>query len=79
MKSLVVFTAAWSEASQAIAPVLTGLSVPVRQIDIEERPTLAALYGVKAVPAFVLCVGDNIVANKVGFKTIDEIESFIAQ
>lgn len=79
MKTLTVFTATWCAPCKAISPILDTLAIPVRRVDIEDRPTLAALYGIRSIPAFVLCEGDQIIANKTGIKTLAELQEFIAQ
>lgn len=78
MKHLIVFTSPTCAPCNAVKPLLAELAIQVREINIMERPTLAAIYGVKSVPAFVLLDGDTILKQKLGLNTRQALAEFIA-
>lgn len=78
MKSLTVFTSPSCAPCAAVKPLLSELSIPVRIVDVMERPQLAALYRVRSVPTFVLLDDDTVLKSTLGLSTLKALNEFIA-
>ena len=66
---LLDFSAPWCGPCQTMRPTVQRLAAagyPVRKVDIDRSPRLAAQYGVRAVPCFVMLAGGREVDRVVG-------------
>jgi thiol-disulfide isomerase/thioredoxin len=66
---LLDFTAEWCGPCQSMAPTIHRLQAegyPVRKVDIDRQPQLAAQYGVQSVPCFVMLAEGREVDREVG-------------
>jgi thiol-disulfide isomerase/thioredoxin len=66
---LLDFTAPWCGPCQSMTPVIRRLEsegFPVRKINIDEHPQLAAQYGVTSVPCFVMLADGREVDREIG-------------
>jgi thiol-disulfide isomerase/thioredoxin len=66
---LLDFTAPWCGPCQSMAPVIHRLEsegFPVRKVNIDQHPQLAAQYGVTSVPCFVMLSEGREVDREVG-------------
>ncbi|MEW4488978.1 thioredoxin domain-containing protein [Thalassoglobus sp. JC818] len=64
------FSATWCGPCQQVAPVVDRLhreGLPVRKVDIDQERDLAARYGIKAVPTFVLVIDGKEVERRSGY------------
>ncbi|TWT57341.1 Thioredoxin [Thalassoglobus neptunius] len=64
------FSATWCGPCQKVAPVVDRLhreGLPVRKVDIDQERDLAARYGIKAVPTFVLVIDGKEVERRSGY------------
>lgn len=70
--TLVDFYATWCGPCKAMAPVLDrfkqemGEKVRVLKIDVDKNPAVAAKYGIRGVPTFILFKQGNIVWQRSG-------------
>lgn len=73
---LLDFTATWCGPCRAMEPVIHRLQAagyPVRQIDVDRHPQLAAQYGVNAVPCFVMLRDGQVVDRVMGAATYERL------
>ena len=81
-KVLVDFYADWCGPCQMLTPVLEELSKDHEELEIIKINTdnfmeLAQEYGIMSIPALKLFSKGEIVKEKVGFMTKEELEDFI--
>jgi thioredoxin 1 len=83
---LVYFWAGWCGRCKKIAPVLDELAaeyadrVTIGKVNIEEQPALAAEYGIRAIPTFLLLHRGRVVADQiVGSRSKRELEDSFDQ
>ena len=81
-KVLVDFYADWCGPCQMLTPVLEELSKEHEELEIIKINTdnfmeLAQEYGIMSIPALKLFSKGEIVKEKVGFMTKEELEDFI--
>ncbi len=73
---LLDFTAPWCGPCQAMGPTIKRLQTngyPVRKIDIDQHPRLAAQYRVRNVPCFVMVSNGREAARVVGATSYDQL------
>ncbi|OHB70189.1 MAG: hypothetical protein A2V70_08845 [Planctomycetes bacterium RBG_13_63_9] len=71
------FSADWCGPCRAMSPTVQALAAkgyPVRQVNIDEHPELAAKYRVRSIPCFVMVVGGKEVDRVVGGTTLSRLE-----
>lgn len=72
---MVLFRADWSAASDSVAGVVEQLvqgfagRLPLTEIDIHDRPALAARYNVRTTPTILLVRDGDIVDRVIGAAT----------
>lgn len=57
MKEVLKFSASWCGPCQALSMTIKGLgdiSIPVKEVDIDDNLDLAAEYGIRSVPTMVM-------------------------
>ncbi|MBW3597837.1 MAG: trypsin-like peptidase domain-containing protein [Planctomycetes bacterium] len=77
---LLDFTAQWCGPCRSMAPAIQRLQAegyPVRQIDIDQHPQLAAQYGVQSVPCFVMLADGREVDRVVGATSYGRLSQMI--
>ena len=81
---LVKFGADWCGPCRMMEPVLdqfaarVGGRVGVVRVDVDQHPTLAAHYGVSAIPHLLLFHHGKVVADRVGSADMEQLRAWIA-
>lgn len=66
---LLDFTASYCGPCQSMAPTVEKLirkGYPIRKVDVEKNPELAAKYGVESIPQFILVIDEKPVQRLIG-------------
>jgi thiol-disulfide isomerase/thioredoxin len=66
---LLDFTASYCGPCQSMAPTVEKLirkGYPIRKVDVEKHPELAAKYGVESIPQFILVINEKPVQRLIG-------------
>jgi thioredoxin 1 len=78
---LVDFFATWCGPCKMLAPNLEEVSeqveTPIIKIDVDELPELARQYGIFSIPTLILIKNGKEVKRDLGFKTVDQLLSFL--
>lgn len=80
---LVMFTAAWAGPCNIVRPVFQelagtlGKEVTLAEFDVDDNPTTPGLYGVRALPAFVMFEGGVPSVVKVGALPMEALTEMI--
>ncbi len=78
---LLEFSSPHCPPCQAMKPILNQLQrtgVPIRHVDVVAEPHLAARYGVRQTPTFVVINGGKEVTRLVGMQTVADLNSALA-
>ena len=77
---LVDFSATWCGPCQQVAPVVQKLEregLPVRTVDVDDRPDLTRKYGIQTIPTFLLIVDGKEVFRKQGVMAERELRGLL--
>ena len=80
MIHLKVFSAQRCPPCRALAPLLDTLAekgVTVVKVDIDEQPAVAAMHGIRGIPALKLYDDDKLVRSHVGGLNLAQLENFV--
>ncbi len=56
---------------------LSKLAVEVKKINVDKDPDLAQKYNVRSIPRLILLEDGEVVGDKVGFQTVEQLTSWI--
>lgn len=79
---LVDFNAAWCGPCQMLKPVIEQIAeqrsdITVASVNVDENASLAARFGVNAIPCLVLIRNGEEVDRSVGFVSAEQIEDML--
>lgn len=78
---LIEFSSPHCGPCRAMAPVIATLErddIPVRHVDVVAEPHLAARFGVRQTPTFVVISGGQELTRLVGMRTAEELKAALA-
>ena len=78
---LLEFSSAHCAPCQAMKPILAQieqLGTPIRHVDVVSEPHLAARYGIRKTPTFVVISGGKEVTRLVGTHSLEELRAALA-
>ncbi|MBD3672216.1 MAG: trypsin-like peptidase domain-containing protein [Planctomycetaceae bacterium] len=79
---LLDFTATWCGPCQSVAPTVERLKrkgYPIRKVDVDKHPELAARYGVDSIPQFVLVIDGKPKQRLIGPQSEATLAGLMAQ
>ena len=79
---LIEFTATWCEPCRVVRPTVERIAAagfPIRQVDIDQQPELAARYQITSVPSFVMVAEGREVDRVVGMASFERLEQMLAR
>lgn len=79
---LLDFTATWCGPCQSVAPTVERLrrkGYPIRKVDVDKHPELAARYGVDSIPQFVLVIDGKPKKRLIGPQSEATLAGLMAQ
>lgn len=77
---LLDFTASWCGPCQQMSSIVSRLErqgLPIRKVDVDQEPQLAAKYGVKSIPCFVLVADGKELDRANGLTTEQQLRSMM--
>ena len=76
MKEILYFSAPWCQPCRNFKPIMESVnnSMPVRFINVDENPTLAAQYNVRSVPMLVFLKDGQEADKTIGVLTETQVK-----
>jgi len=76
MKEILYFSASWCGPCRNFKPIMESVSnsMPVRFINVDENPTLAAQYNVRSVPMLVFLKDGQEADKSIGVLTESQVK-----
>ena len=78
---LIKFSASWCQPCKALQETLDQMVIPhtIRNVDIDEDPAAAGVFGIRGVPTLILVTDDGKEQGRlVGLKTKAEIMEWLS-
>lgn len=78
MKKILKFSASWCQPCKMLAKNLetAQLTVPVEEIDIDEKTDMSVEYKIRGVPTLVMLEDGKEVKRVSGVKSVDELKAW---
>jgi len=78
MKKILKFSASWCQPCKMLAKNLetAQLTVPVEEIDIDEKTDMSVEYKIRGVPTLVMLEDGKEVRRVSGVKSVDELKAW---
>lgn len=78
MKKILKFSASWCQPCKMLAKNLetAQLTVPVEEIDIDEKTDMSVEYKIRGVPTLVMLEDGKEVKRVSGVKSVDELRAW---
>ena len=79
MKKILKFSASWCQPCKMLAKNLetAQLTVPVEEIDIDEKTDMSVEYKIRGVPTLVMLEDGKEIKRVSGVKSVDELRSWL--
>ena len=80
MKQLIYFNAGWCPSCQNMKPTISQLKktgIQIAEIDVDYDAQYVQQYGIKNIPALVLLENGNEVRRSIGYKDMNQVNTFI--
>jgi thioredoxin 1 len=78
MKKILKFSASWCQPCKMLAKNLetAQLTVPVEEVDIDEKTDMSVEYKIRGVPTLVMLEDGKEVKRVSGVKSVDELKTW---
>lgn len=78
MKKILKFSASWCQPCKMLAKNLetAQLTVPVEEVDIDEKTDMSVEYKIRGVPTLVMLEDGKEVKRVSGVKSVDELKAW---
>ena len=81
---LVDFFATWCGPCKMLSPLIEQLAnehpeLKVVKVDVDEAPSIAAKYGIQAIPTLYLIKDGKVSGSQMGYLNKNQLESFISK
>ena len=79
MKKILKFSASWCQPCKMLAKNLENaqLTIPVEEVDIDEKTEMSVEYKIRGVPTLVLLEDGVEIKRMSGMKSVEEIRNWI--
>ena len=76
MKEILYFSATWCGPCKNFKPIMEQVSreLPVKFIDVDANPDMAAAYGVRSVPTLIVVKDGQLAAKQEGVLTESQVK-----
>lgn len=78
MKKILKFSASWCQPCKMLAKNLetAQLTIPVEEVDIDEKTDMSVEYKIRGVPTLVMLEDGKEVKRVSGVKSVDELKAW---
>ena len=78
MKKILKFSASWCQPCKMLAKNLenANLTIPVEEVDIDEKTDMSVEYKIRGVPTLVMLEDGKEVKRVSGVKSVDELRAW---
>ena len=81
---LIDFFATWCGPCKMLSPVIEQVEgehpeLKVVKVDVDEAPSIAAKYGIQAIPTLFLLKDGKMVDKRMGYLNKNQLESFVTK
>mgnify|MGYP003586578410 CR=1 FL=1 len=78
MKKILKFSASWCQPCKMLAKNLenANLTIPVEEVDIDEKTDMSVEYKIRGVPTLVMLEDGKEIKRVSGVKSVDELKAW---